>query len=86
MKQLTVRGLEKELEARLRTYARKEGLSLSQAAVQLMRRGAGLDPKEGEERIGHALDAFFGTASAKETARLEAEVAIFNRVDEELWT
>ena len=42
MNQITVRGFDDELSACLRRLAKREGLSLNQAALRLLRRGAGL--------------------------------------------
>ncbi len=43
MTQLTLRGLDPELEKRLRELAARDQLSLNKAALKLMRRGAGLE-------------------------------------------
>ena len=48
MNRLTVRGFDDALSARLSQLAEREGISLSKAALRLMRKGAGLaeiDPK-----------------------------------------
>ena len=42
MNQITIRGLDDELSACLRRLAKREGLSLNQAALRLLRRGAAL--------------------------------------------
>ena len=42
LNQITVRGGDDELSACLRRLAKREGLSLNQAALRLLRRGAGL--------------------------------------------
>ena len=41
MKQLTVRGFDDELAEAIRQLARRDGTSLNQAALKLLRRGAG---------------------------------------------
>jgi hypothetical protein len=87
MHQLTVRGFDPELERRLHDLAAREGISLSQAALRLMRRGAGLQRPERSPRIGDALDAFIGVWSAEEAESIGAEIeAMFEQVDEEQWT
>ncbi|WP_232210364.1 hypothetical protein [Nitrococcus mobilis] len=43
MNQLTFRGLDKELERRIRQLAEQEHISMNKAALKLMRRGSGLD-------------------------------------------
>ena len=42
MNQLTVKGFDDELDAIMRRLARQEGISLNQAALKLLREGAGL--------------------------------------------
>ena len=62
MNQLTVRGFDDELIAKLRGLADQEGTSLNQAALKLLRRGAGLlEAEENTNRIGSSLDDLFGT-------------------------
>ena len=87
MNQLTIRGFDPELEAEIRRLAERQRLSLNQAVLSLLRRGAGLDQPEGQDsgRIGSSLDHLAGTWSNEE-ARAMAEVeADFERVDPELW-
>ena len=42
MNQLTVRGFDDELAERIRRLAKRDGTSLNQAALKLLRKGAGL--------------------------------------------
>ena len=42
MNQLTVRGFDDELAERIRRLAKQDGTSLNQAALKLLRKGAGL--------------------------------------------
>ena len=45
MNQLTVRGFDDELAERIQRLAKRDGTSLNQAALKLLRKGAGLaDP------------------------------------------
>ena len=79
IKQLTIRGFDAELERRLRAESRRNGVSLSKAALQLMRRGAGL--KDGQpDVIGDALDQFIGTMSAEEEREILEAVEAFEAV------
>ena len=87
LKQLTLRGFDAELERRLRTEARAGGTSLNQAALRLLRRGAGL----GGERIapnavGPALDHLIGTWSEADARSVREATVAFERVDEEFWS
>ena len=87
MKQLSVRGFDKELARRLKEVARRKGLSLNRAALLLMRRGAGLlESPEASATVGSALDSFIGKWSPDEEQRLLDSIAVCESVDEELWT
>src|SRR5512137_1312749 len=86
LRQLTVRGLDAELERRLRLEARADGLSLNQAALRLIRRGAGLDAGQGRRgAVGTSLDAFIGTWSEEDARALRRSIAVFDGIDEGLW-
>ena len=47
MNQLTVRGFDDELSAIMRRLAKQEGISLNQAALRLLRKGAGITTARG---------------------------------------
>lgn len=84
--QLSVRGFDKELERRIRALARREGLSLNQAALLLMRRGAGLvESAEAAASVGAALDAFVGRWSSEDERAFLESIAPLGAVDEALW-
>ncbi len=86
MNQLTVRGFDDELIARLRGLADQEGTSLNQAALKLLRRGAGLlEAEENTNRIGSSLDDLFGTWSSEEAESFNDALEVFETVDESAW-
>ena len=87
MNRLTVRGFDDALSARLCQLAEREGISLSKAALRLMRKGAGLaeiDPKP-RKPIGHALDHLFGTWTQSEFDEFTKAVEVFETIDEDIW-
>ena len=84
--QLSVRGFDKALERRIRAIARRDGLSLNQAALLLMRRGAGLvESPDAAAAVGDGLDGFVGRWSAKEEQEFLAGIASLETADEGLW-
>ncbi|MBE3124002.1 MAG: hypothetical protein IMZ65_04290 [Planctomycetes bacterium] len=85
IKQLTLRGFDKELERRLRTEARAGDLSLNRAALKLLRRGAGLDRATPANAVGAALDHLIGTWSEADERTFRQATAVFERVDEGFW-
>lgn len=87
MNQLTVRGFDDALIASLSQLAEREGISLSKAALKLMRKGAGLAEGDAKPRkpIGHALDHLAGTWTQEEADEFNAAVAVFETIDEDMW-
>ncbi len=86
MNQLTVRGFDDELSAAMHGLARREGISLNQAALRLLRRGAGItDSKRNPNAIGSALDDLFGVWSQDEADSFNRAIEVFGTVDEAAW-
>ena len=86
MNQLTVRGFDDELAERIRRLAKRDGTSLNQAALKLLRKGAGLiDPASGPDTVGSSLDHMIGSWSADEAAELDAAIDAFEVIDEAAW-
>ena len=86
MNQLTVRGFDDDLAEAIRQLARRDGTSLNQAALKLLRRGAGLPDGQGDGRnIGTALDDLFGSWSQEQTEAFDDSLEVFETVDESAW-
>lgn len=86
IRQLTLRGFGPELEARLRRAAKAENLSLNQAALRFMERGAGLAERRANlDTIGPALDEFIGAWTKKQADEVLDAVRDFERIDSEFW-
>jgi hypothetical protein len=84
--QLTIRRIDDSLELELRALARAEDLSLNQAAIKLLRKGAGLAIEKPERAvIGDAFDWIIGSLSAAEGQKLDEELKAFSAIDERLW-
>jgi hypothetical protein len=84
--QLTVRGFDKELERRLREVAKSRGVSLNQAALILLREGAGLGPPGRRARlVGDSLDHLIGSWSEQEEREFLAVTRALEAVDTALW-
>ena len=86
MNQLTVRGFDDELAERIQRLAKRDGTSLNQAALKLLRKGAGLaDPGQGPDTVGSSLDHLIGMWSADDAAELDAALEEFEVIDEVAW-
>jgi len=86
LKQLTIRGFGTELEKKLRDFASREGISLNQAVLKLLRKGASADLKASKPvEIGTSLDHLFGTWTDEETKEIMDAAADFEKIDADLW-
>jgi hypothetical protein len=86
MNQLTVRGFDKDLERRLREVARGRKVSLNQAALMLLREGAGLGTSErGARVVGNSLDHLIGSWSEKEEKEFLETIKGLEEIDPALW-
>ncbi len=86
MEQLTVRGFDKALARRLKEVAKTQRISLNQAAVMLLRQGAGIDPiSKPPQRIGDSLNKLIGAWTDEEAAELLKSIRPLERIDSELW-
>lgn len=86
MAELTVRGVDAQLERQLEQVAEREGIPLEKAALELLRRAAEQEaPSAPKGKIGHALDEFFGDWSDEEAREFMEAVEVFEQVDESLW-
>ncbi len=87
MKQLTVRGFDDELSECIRREAEQEGISLSKAALRLLRRGAGLpQPTVKPPEIGRSLDRFAGVWTKEEAEEFDRIIKeSFEGIDDEDW-
>jgi hypothetical protein len=85
MQQLTIRGFDLELLHCLKGLAQREGLSLNQAAIRLMRLGAGLENGQPSFQIGEAIERYSGVWTSEEAREFENNTACFNEIDHEIW-
>lgn len=87
MKQLSIRGFDKELERRLKEVARDKDISLNKAAILLLRRGAGLDETmRSTNVVGDSLDDLIGCWTREEEEDFLQSMEAFEGIDEVLWS
>lgn len=86
LKRIDVGDIDEELAASIRRLAEREGISLSQAALRLLRKGAGLtDRAGGQNSIGSSLDDLFGTWSREDAEAFNTALDVFETVDDSAW-
>lgn len=82
---LSLRGIDEKTATRLKSEARRCGLSVNALVLQLIRQGVGLKPPEPQRVVHHDLDSLAGTWSEKDTAAFLEAVSDFEQVDKALW-
>ncbi len=86
MNQLTIRGFDDDLSSSVRHLAKREGISLNQAALKLLRKGAGITDGAGKKNtIGSSLDHLIGTWTPAEADELDSALEEFESIDETAW-
>ena len=86
MNQLTVRGFDDELSKHIRRLAKRDGISLNQAALKLLRKGAGLaDPLRRADTVGSSLDHLIGTWTSQEATEIDRALEELEVIDEASW-
>ena len=81
-----MRGFGDDLGSALRRLAAREGISLNQAALRLLRRGAGLATSaESAARVGDSLDQLIGSWTAEEADELDVALEAFETIDTDAW-
>jgi hypothetical protein len=82
VRQLTIRGFDEEIEAAIGQISKREGISLNQAAIRLLREGV---RSMGSRRIGSSLDRFAGTWTRTQARRFLESISELEEIDEEMW-
>lgn len=86
MDQLTVRGFGDELGMAMRQLAARENISLNQAALRLLRRGAGVgEDVERSRTVGTSFDHLIGSWTAQQADEFEAALKDLETVDKDAW-
>ena len=82
MHELTIRGIDGELSAAITPTRQKgSGISLNEAALRLLQKGAGLTAGvEGRETIGSSLDHLIGSWTAEEADAMNSALQDFETV------
>ena len=68
-------------QKRIRDVARRDNLSLNQAAIALLRQGAGLSSHAHRDVVGDSLDQFFGIWTKEEADQFDEFMKDFRSID-----
>ena len=78
--QYTIRDVPGRVNAALRIYAAEEGVSLNQAAVDILAKGLGVT---GREKVYHDLDHLAG--AWVEDPEFDRAIEEMDKIDPEMW-
>lgn len=84
MTHITLRKVPDKLAERLRLHAKEHHQSMNSAAIALLSEQLGLAPKKRHKR--RDLSRFAGVWSSKEAKEFADNTAMFEEIDEELWS
>ncbi|HEX8043576.1 hypothetical protein [Candidatus Deferrimicrobium sp.] len=84
MNQITVRGIDPELEKQIRRKAKATGKSLNKVILELIGGSAGPE-KRRKKPTGASLAELAGGWSEKEAREFEESVRVFEEIDEATW-
>ena len=84
MSQITIRGLEPEIERKIRRIAKKKGQSLNRVILDMVHQSAGLKT-QGRKPAAHSLKKLAGGWSEKDAAEFEESIKSCEQIDEEMW-
>ncbi len=83
MGQITLRGLDPELEREIRRRAKESGRSLNGVILDLLYQSAGYS--KGEKRVKNTLVDLAGGWSEQEASEFMESIQSCEQIDEEMW-
>ena len=86
MKQITLRGVPRDIESLIRKEAERKGLSLNRAFISVLERAAGRKVKAQKTKSSHHdLDHLCGAWTKREAEQFTETLEFERKIDEELW-
>ena len=85
MKAITIRGVDKDLENKLKGTAKSESLSVNQLILNSLRKSLGLEKNKIHTRQYSDLNFLFGKWTEDEYEAFEKTQKNFQFIDTELW-
>ena len=85
MKIITLRGVDDTTAKTLKEKAKKEGMSVNSFLLRLVRESLQIG-KQKRTVVYHDLDHLAGTWDGNDVIEFERNTAVFERIDEQLWS
>lgn len=85
MKAVTIRGVEPEVAEKLKSAARKQGKSVNQLTIEIIKERLGLKKEKKYSRVYDDLDDLFGRWSNEEFEEMHSKINRQRKIDPDLW-
>ncbi len=85
MKTITVRGIDPEVDKKLKETAKEQGKSRNQLILEMIRKNLGIERERKYSHEYNDLDALFGKWTEDEFRRISGKIDCERTVDQELW-
>ena len=85
MKAVTIRGVDPEVAAKLKAAAEKQGKSINQLTLDIIKEGLGCKKSKKYSREYNDLDHLFGRWSDEEYNKIQSEINKGRTIDPYLW-
>jgi hypothetical protein len=86
MKAVTIRGIEPEVSEKLKLTAAKQGKSVNQLTIEIIKESLGLKKGKKYSREYDDLDDLFGKWSEDEFKEISSKITEERQIDQNLWT
>ena len=85
MPQITLRGIDPEIEREIRLMAKKRGISLNRVVLDILYEHSGLN-KRNKKPPAHSLRKLAGGWSENDASAFLESIKSCEQIDEEMWT
>ena len=84
MSQITLRGIDPEIEQKVRQISKSTGKSLNKVIQEIIYQHIGVDQK-GKKSASHSLRKLAGGWSEKDALEISEAIKAFDQIDEAMW-
>ncbi|MBT4363638.1 MAG: antitoxin [Desulfobacteraceae bacterium] len=85
MKAISIRGIEPEVSDKLKKIAQKDGKSVNQFIVDMIKQNMGMQKEKKYSKTYNDIDHLFGRWSASEFKKISKSIESQRKIDMELW-
>ena len=85
MKAITIRGIDPELDEKLKSVSSKQGKSINQLILEILKKSLGLEKTKKYTKEYDDLDDLFGVWTDDEFDSISGKIIQERQIDPELW-